>query len=159
MASRSTDDLTWYMQEKFTLFKIEMARMGISFIVTCTARTVQEQMALYAQGRNPLAHVNKMRALAGLPPLRDESDNRKVTWTLNSKHLIDLEDGNPDNNKARAFDIAIMDGKNVSWDLKVDVNRDQIPDYRQAGKIGESVGLKWGGRFKSPDMPHFEDQW
>jgi peptidoglycan L-alanyl-D-glutamate endopeptidase CwlK len=86
-----------------------------------------------------------------------EKQNKKVTWTLQSKHLIDLEDGNLDNNKSRAFDIAITrDGKPV-WDVKVDVNHDQYPDYEQAGKIGEAVGLRWGGKFKSPDMPHFEE--
>ncbi|HOL44628.1 MAG TPA: M15 family metallopeptidase [Methanothrix sp.] len=68
-----------------------------------------------------------------------------VTWTRKSKHI-----------EGRAFDIAILqDGKPV-WDVKVDVNADHIPDYDQAGAIGESVGLKWGGRFKPPDRPHFE---
>ncbi len=29
--------------------------------------------------------------------------------------------------------------------------------FRQVGELGESVGLRWGGRFNSmPDMPHFE---
>ncbi|MEQ1675669.1 MAG: DUF6443 domain-containing protein [Chitinophagaceae bacterium] len=29
--------------------------------------------------------------------------------------------------------------------------------YPLLGRIGESVGLNWGGRFRSVDMPHFED--
>lgn len=29
--------------------------------------------------------------------------------------------------------------------------------YPLIGRIGESVGLGWGGRFRSVDMPHFED--
>lgn len=69
----------------------------------------------------------------------------KVTWTRKSRH-----------SEHRAFDIAILkDGRPV-WDLKVDVNDDHLPDYLEAGEIGESVGLKWGGRFPSPDCPHFE---
>lgn len=68
-----------------------------------------------------------------------------VTWTKKSKHI-----------EGRAFDIAILrDGKPV-WDIKADVNGDAIPDYDQAGEIGEAVGLRWGGRFKSPDRPHYE---
>lgn len=68
-----------------------------------------------------------------------------VTWTRKSNH-----------SEGRAFDIAIVkDGKPV-WDLKVSVDGDDIPDYQQAGEIGESVGLKWGGRWKKPDYPHFE---
>ena len=69
----------------------------------------------------------------------------KVTWTLKSKHI-----------DRKAFDIVILKDGRASWDVKVDVNHDQIPDYDEAGKIGELCGLKWGGRFKSPDRPHFE---
>jgi hypothetical protein len=42
------------------------------------------------------------------------------------------------------------------WDTKIDVDADHIPDYEEAGKIGESVGLVWGGRWKIPDYPHFQ---
>ena len=66
MASRLISDLTLSMQDKFTLFRERMKEKNIPFIVTCTARTVKEQMALYAQGRNPIIHVNHMRYLAGL---------------------------------------------------------------------------------------------
>lgn len=47
-----------------------------------------------------------------------------------------------------AFDIALFDGKTIIWDS---------PAYTTAGKIGEEIGLKWGGRFKTlVDKPHFE---
>lgn len=29
-------------------------------------------------------------------------------------------------------------------------------DYQAAGRLGELVGLSWGGRWKDPDTPHFE---
>ena len=149
--------------EKYNLFKQKMDAIGIHFMLTSVARTVQEQTALYAQGRNPLVTVNKLRVICGLPPIK-ELENNKVTWTLMSKHIINLDDGIKENNWSRAFDIAIIgaDGKTPTWNLKVDVNRDQLADYIQAGPIGESVGLRWGGRFKNakgepnPDFPHFE---
>ncbi len=74
-----------------------------------------------------------------------------VTWTRKSKHI----DGN-------AFDIAILKNGKPTWDLKTSVDGDSVADYIEAGEIGESVGLKWGGRFKDrfgdscPDFPHFE---
>ena len=68
-----------------------------------------------------------------------------VTWTLKSRHLL-----------GEAFDIAILkDGKPV-WDTKVDVNKDGIFDYLEAGQIGEEIGLVWGGRWAKPDYPHFQ---
>lgn len=157
MASRNVSDLTPAMQIKFKKFSAEMLSKGISFILTCTARTVDEQVALYAQGRKRMDEVNRLRIAAGLPLLININQNKIVTWTLKSNHLVDLDDGNPNNDKSRAFDIAITkDGKPI-WDIKVDVNQDQKPDYVQAGAIGESCGLRWGGWFKKPDCAHFED--
>lgn len=74
-----------------------------------------------------------------------------VTWTRNSRHT-----------KRDAFDIAILFAGKPTWDIKVDVDDDHIPDYLEAGKIGESIGLVWGGRFKNskgqlrPDYSHFQ---
>ena len=157
MASRKISDLTPSMQMKFKKFAAAMLSKGIPFTVTCTARTVDEQVALYAQGRKKLDAVNILRVEAGLPVITEKENKQPVTWTLNSKHLIDLDDGNPDNDQSRAFDIAISPGGKPVWDVKVDVNQDHLPDYIQAGEIGESCGLRWGGRFKKPDYPHFED--
>lgn len=69
----------------------------------------------------------------------------KVTWVRHSKHQDRL-----------AFDIAILKDGKPTWDVKVDVSNDDLPDYEQAGQIGESLGLRWGGRFKARDLPHFE---
>ena len=156
MASRLVSECTPALQKKIKAFTIAMFSKGLPFVITCTSRTVKEQVALYAQGREDLFTVNALRYIAGLPPIT-ETQNIKVTWTLKSKHLIDLDDDNPANDKSRAFDIAITCNGRPTWDIKVDANRDSIPDYVQAGEIGESVGLRWGGRFKNPDRPHFED--
>lgn len=61
---------------------------------------------------------------------------RKVTWTLKSKHC-----------ERKAFDIAMIVNGKISWN---------IDDYKKAGEIGKSVGLEWGGDWKTPDMPHFQ---
>lgn len=150
MASTKIEDLTNKMQKMFSDFAFRMTVAGIEFKVTCTSRTAAEQAALYAQGRSPLKVVNDLRAIAGLPPISDKY-NKKVTWTTKSKHIV-----NESNPKARAFDIVLLNDDRVHWDLKVDVNKNQISDYEEAARIGEAVGLKAGARFKSPDYPHFE---
>ena len=63
---------------------------------------------------------------------------RIVTWTKRSKHTL-----------GRAFDIVILENGKPDWDAK-------NPKWKKAGEIGRSVGLKWGGDFSNPDMPHFE---
>jgi hypothetical protein len=39
----------------------------------------------------------------------------------------------------------------------VDVNKNLKLDYAEAAEIGESVGLKVGAKFKTPDYPHYEE--
>lgn len=68
-----------------------------------------------------------------------------VTWTRRSRHIA-----------GTAFDIAIVRDGKATWDIKVNVNNNEIPDYEEAGKIGERCGLEWGGRWGTPDRPHFQ---
>lgn len=149
MASRKIEDLVPELQEKFYLFKEEMEKAGLYFIVTCTARTIAEQIMLYCQGRMNVKYVNKIRLALGYPPIT-RKQNRVVTWTLKSKHIV-YKPGD----KARAFDIALLTSKRrVHWNLKEDVNKNEIPDYIEAARIGRKVGLipgaDWG------DYCHFE---
>ena len=68
-----------------------------------------------------------------------------VTWTLHSKHNQEGPDGKPD---SHAFDCVPMSAGKACW---------FAPEaYRRMGEIGESIGLKWGGRWKQKDCPHFE---
>ena len=133
-----------------------MNNINLLFKITCASRTVKEQYALYTQGRESLEQVNYLRKLAGMSYITEQENMYKVTWTLNSKHIINLDDGNLENDKSKAFDIVLLKFGKPHWDIKVSVNQNEIPDYNEAGKVGESVGLKWGGRFKKSDMPHFE---
>lgn len=49
-----------------------------------------------------------------------------------------------------AFDVAIADAHGQpSWPNDVSL-------WTQIGKLGEELGLTWGGRFPSPDYGHFE---
>lgn len=143
--------------KRFKLFQSAMVVAKLPFILTSVARTLKEQTALYAQGRNSIDQVNLLRKIAGLTPITKEQ-NVCVTWTMKSKHIVDPDSKDPTKHLSNAFDIAIIKPNNQpTWDIKVDVNNDMIPDYQEAGKLGQSVGLIWGGTFKSsPDYPHYQ---
>ena len=133
--SRKIEDLTLETQSKYYLFSNRMHDAGIDFIVTCTKRTAEEQLELYKQGRE---FQNGVWVVI---------DKKKlVTWTLNSNHI-----------KGTAFDIAIMLNGKILWSPTLDADGDGIAEYTEAGRIGESVGLTWGGSWATkPDAPHFE---
>lgn len=51
-------------------------------------------------------------------------------------------------NYGTAYDLTLFSGKNPIWDSK---------HYDTAGKIGEELGLEWGGRWtRLVDRPHFQ---
>jgi len=69
---------------------------------------------------------------------------RGVSWTTHSKHL----DGD-------AIDICPY----ATWDAHGPdkLNWDgSDPVWQKLGAIGESIGLRWGGRWKVRDWGHFE---
>lgn len=153
MASRKIEDCVPELQEKYKLLKEKANEVGIDFIITCTARDMLEQFALYAQGRQDLNTVNHLRDNVGLAPIGEFENRHVVTWTVDSKHII--------NGKKRtaseAFDVAMVkDGNKIHYDLKIDVNGNNMPDYIELARIGKEVGLVCGAFWKKPDYVHFE---
>lgn len=78
------------------------------------------------------------------PAEHAENLRRGVSWTTRSKHLDGL-----------AIDICpyesyLLAGPDkLRWDAA-------DPVWLKLGKIGESLGLRWGGRWTVKDMGHFE---
>lgn len=160
----SRDPQMFIKPELIEAFKEGCKRAGISIMITCVDRDELEQMALYAQGREPIDKVNVKRNLANMLPIT-EAKNKIVTWTLNSKHIpviVRLDDeGNPVK-KSRAFDFAVVKNGIPVWDIKVSLDDDMIPDYLECAIIGEALGLVSGRNWKDrngkpcPDWPHLQ---
>lgn len=177
--SRKLDDLTPECQTKFAIFSAKMAEAGLPFMVTCTGRDLVEQLALWSQGRMNLSVTNNLRVLAGLYQLSAEENIRKVTWTFYSRHIIlkdivkadkaiqilksfgadvpdDLIEKLSNRKSSNAVDIAIMKDGKPTWNLKVSVNDNDIPDYKEAGMLAKKAGFEWGGDWDKPDYPHLQ---
>lgn len=151
MASRDIMKCVPDLRELFLRHKMECQKIGINIALSCTSRDYIEQLALHAQGRESLDMVNHQRANAGLPPITEAQNKSCVTWTLDSAHII-----NGKRELSEAYDIYIVkDGKAI-WDVKADVNGDNLPDYKQVADIGRRLGLKCGADFPKPDYPHYE---
>lgn len=106
---------------------------NLNVLIIETKRTKERQYYLYGQGRTQKDLIN-----VGIPVAYANPKGKKVTWTLNSRHI----GGN-------AFDFVPLTKKGVpDWnDLKT---------FNEAGKIAESLGATWGGNWKTPDKPHIE---
>lgn len=102
---------------------------GISIKIGECVRTVAEQDALYAQGRSkPGAIVTNC---AGA--------------TYSSMHQWGV-----------AFDFFLnmdIDGDGQTND---DIYNNTTKIFEKVGKLGQSIGLEWGGSWKNKDLPHFQ---
>ncbi len=108
---------------------------AIKIRVVQALRTIAEQDALYAQGRTkPGAIVTKARG------------------------------GRSYHNFGLAIDFAIMYDKDgngsfetLSWDTKLDGDKDGLVDWQEMVKAFECLGWHWGGNNRTfKDMPHIE---
>lgn len=99
-------------------------------------RTIDEQNALYAQGRTKPGQV-----------------------------VTHARGGRSYHNFGTAIDFAIMYDKDnngsfevLSWDLNYDFDKDGVSDWQEVVKAFKAIGWKWGGDWKGgfKDNPHLE---
>lgn len=109
---------------------IELSKeIGISILITSDFRSLQEQDALYQQGR--------------------DEDGAIVT---NSKG------GQSYHNYGLAIDFALRAPKGkVIWDMEYDGNRNGKSDWMEVVALAKRLGFTWGGDWESfPDYPHLQ---
>lgn len=78
------------------------------------------------------------------PEEHAENLRRGVSWTTRSKHLVgDAMDVCP-------YALYEAGGRHkLQWD-------GSHPLWARIGQIGEACGMRWGGRWRTPDLGHFE---
>lgn len=107
-------------------------------IVNESLRELSVQMAYYSRSRMSVQDVQAMYKAAGLYAIGEVEAKKPNTWTLESKHL-----------GGTAADLVPIHNGKAWWAAPLAV-------WERMGEIGEKHGLKWGGRWKTPDSPHFE---
>lgn len=84
------------------------------------------------------------------------------SWVKVSKHQHtvnkQLERGEVDLPASLAIDVAPYDQYQLHGPDKLQWDADD-PAWQIIGMLGESLGLKWGGRWETKDMGHFEASW
>lgn len=117
------------LQKKITLLKKLCADEGITIGISECLRTVAEQDALYAKGRSEAGSV---------------VTNCKGS-TYSSMHQWGM-----------AFDFYLIMDVDGDGETKDDAFNNASKLFDKVGKLGESIGLEWGGYWKSKDKPHFQ---
>jgi hypothetical protein len=146
MSSRKIEDLTPRMQRKIYLLEAVLVKEGLqNFKRSCTVRTQEEQNALWMRGRYPLDVVNAAYKKVGMAPITEAENKRPVTWVRISIH-----------SSGEAVDYYQEVKERASYDLKVDSDFDNIPDWKEFVKLAEMCGLDAGGSGEKKDWPHVQ---
>lgn len=118
------------LQEKITLLQKKCAAAGITIGIGECLRTKTEQDALYAKGRTKPGKI---------------VTNAKGN-TYNSMHQWGV-----------AFDFYLKMDVDGDGSISDDAFNNSTGLYDKVGKIGQSIGLEWGGSWTSiKDLPHFQ---
>lgn len=148
---RDLDRLQPELTKRAKAFIDYCKRRGLFIMVLETLRTQQVQDAYYAQSREPLAEVNKKRALAGLYLLKSEKENTLCTNAKVSNHsggqALDVAPARTESDYTRLIPW---------WSALVGVweHMGAIAEYFGLDWCAGGYGQTWGKRW---DNPHCEE--
>lgn len=111
-----------------------------------TPNTAKKAVALYLACKEKGINIT---ITSGLRTFEEQERLYAQGRTAPGNIVTYLRGGKSYHNTGKAFDIAII-GKNgkIDW---------ESPDFNKAGRIGQSLGLTWGGSWKNfVDKPHFQ---
>ncbi|MFS0860067.1 M15 family metallopeptidase [Paenibacillus taichungensis] len=105
------------------------ARRGIEVVITHDFRSIDEQNALYNQGRS-----------------------------LSGNIVTNAKGGESYHNYGLAIDFALRTPEgDVVWDMERDDNGNGKPDWLEVVELAKELGFTWGGDWANfPDYPHLQ---
>jgi len=153
--STALADLLPDVQSAATHALADLKARDIAYVVTYTLRTLAEQKALYAQGREALATVNALRRAAWLKPI-SELENGYTVTNADGVSIALGGRGRSMHQLGRALDVVPLGPNGPVWPPLSD------PRWEDIANSFEKLGFEWGGRWTKakdgiePDLPHYQ---
>ena len=143
-----TNELLPTVRPCFESFLSALDRAGLRYSVLEVYRTPTMQNAYYAQGREPVEEVNRLRKLAGLYAISADQAGRIITNTRHSTHQ----------DRIAADIVPVLESGKIPWDYGA-----HKAVWETFGRLGMAAGLEWGGSWKPLlpcglgwDPPHYQ---
>ena len=115
----------------------------------------EEVRRLVNECNNALTKHSQMRIVQGLRTIDEQNALYAQGRTKPGPKVTNAKGGQSYHNYGLAIDFClIIDGKEVSWDTAKDFDLDGIADWVEVARIFQREGYKWGKAFN--DLPHFE---
>lgn len=127
--SRNVNELHPVLQNKVEELKALCKENGITIGISECLRTMAEQNALYAKGRTAPGSV--------VTNCKGTSYSSMHQWGIAFDFYLDMD----------------VDGDEKKSD---DAFNNATRLFDKVGKLGQSIGLEWGGGWRNKDLPHFQ---
>jgi peptidoglycan L-alanyl-D-glutamate endopeptidase CwlK len=145
-----TEQLLPKVRPYFEKFISALDKKGLRYSVLEVFRTQAVQDAYYAQGRESVEEVNRLRKLAGLWVISPAEAGRVIT---RAKHSLHQE-------RIAADIVPVLENGKIPWNI---TSREIADLWLAFGRLGTEAGLDWGGTWKPLnafgigwDAPHYE---
>ena len=147
LSQRSRDVLATVKPPMRRVVERAITLTKVDFGVVQGGRTLDYQKRLYGQGRTAAQCV-----AAGVPAAYAKPNEKKVTWTLKSNHLVDAS------GLGSAVDLMPYVNGKGEWDDSGKLGLwPKIAAAMKQAAAEEGVSIRWGGDWQgTPDRPHFE---
>ncbi len=120
-------------------------------------KVANEVMSLVAQANAQLTKHSQIRIVQGLRTIDEQNALYAQGRTAAGKKVTNAKGGQSLHNYGLAIDFCLLiDNKEISWDLKKDWDGDKIADWMEVVKVFKNAGWEWGGNWKFTDNPHFQ---
>jgi len=134
-----------FVKEAWLKAKADLDGQFVRCVLTSACRTTDEQVALFAQGRESLESVNEKRSKAFLKPLAAEDNSYVITKCDGINNKSNHQSG-------LAIDVVPLDSRNNPyWPPNSSFS------WVTIAVTMKKYGFNWGGDWKQfPDYPHYE---
>lgn len=118
----------------------------------------QDVYNLITTANKQLTGRSQIRIVQGLRTFPEQTALYNQGRTTKGKKVTNAKAGQSYHNYGLAIDFALLiDGKEISWDTKADLDLDGVADWIEVVRIFKAAGYTWGGNFSTiKDMPHIE---
>ena len=135
-------------QDKITLERIEKLHPKIR----------DEVKKILEEANSLLADNVEIRVVQGLRTIDEQNALYVQGRTKPGPKVTNAKGGSSIHNYGLAIDFCLLiNDKEISWDLNKDADKDSIKDWQEVVNVFKKYGWNWGGDWKSlKDNPHVE---
>lgn len=154
--SRDLNDLQPQTRERAKQLLLLAGEAGLTLLIYCTLRPLDEQARLYRQGRSLATIQDKADELSDAFGRPDLAEILMGVGPQHGRIVTSAAPGQSYHNYGLAIDGVVLRGGKPVWGH---TSNEDLSYWTRYGELAEDVGFKWAGRWRgrSREFPHLQE--